>query len=185
MLKKTKKNKRIYPLFLYPCLILLLTQNVTAKDNTEKTGDVLRVLIPSLALGSTFYLNDKEGRQQFYSSFLTNAAITYALKKQIKKQRPNGEDNDAFPSGHTSVAFQGASFIHTRYGLKYAIPAYLSASYVGYSRITSDQHDEKDVIAGATIGVVSSLYFTKPYKGFTITPTVNKETYGVTLSKQW
>jgi hypothetical protein len=31
----------------------------------------------------------------------------------------------------------GASFIHERYGLKYAIPAYVAASFVGYSRVES------------------------------------------------
>lgn len=179
-----KKTRRLYPIVLCSCLLLFLTQNIAAKEDVEVTGDVLRVLIPSLALGGTFYLDDKTGRQQFYASFLTNAGLTLGLKALVKKQRPNGEDNDSFPSGHTSVSFQGASFIHKRYGLKYAIPAYIGASYVGYSRVDANHHHVEDVLAGATIGVLSSLYFTTPYKGFNITPSANKGVYHLNLSKQ-
>ena len=85
------------------------------------------------------------------------------LKFTINKERPNGEGDDSFPSMHTSAAFQGATFIHKRYGLKYSIPAYVGAGFVAYSRIESDQHDATDVLAGAALGIASSLYLTKSY----------------------
>lgn len=33
-------------------------------------------------------------------SFGVNAAVTYSLKKSIHKMRPDGTDNESFPSGH-------------------------------------------------------------------------------------
>ena len=158
---------------------------LVAADSVESSGNIIRTLIPAVAYGSTFYLHDKEGRVQFYKSFFTNYATTYALKEISKKNRPDNSGDDSFPSGHTSVAFQGAAFIHRRYGLKYAIPAYLAAGYVGWTRVESDQHYVEDVVAGAALGIVSSFVFTHPYHGFVATPLVDGGFYGLAVSRQW
>ena len=161
----------------------ILQQSAFAID-TEKAGDILQILIPSVAYGTTLYLNDKEGQNQFYKSFSTNLGITYGLKYSINKKRPNGGKH-SFPSGHTSAAFQGASFIHKRYGLKYAIPAYLGATFVGYSRVDCDAHYTSDVIAGAVIGSLSSFYFTTKYNGFEIKPIAINSGYGIGIRTSW
>ena len=155
-----------------------------ASDGVEKTGDVLQILIPAVAYGTTFYLDDAEGRPQFYKAFFTNLAVTHGLKAAIDKERPNGSSK-SFPSAHTSAAFQGAAFIHKRYGWKYSIPAYIGSSFVGYSRIESDNHYFEDVLAGAAIGIISSFYFAKPYQGVEITPFADRGNYGIRISKTW
>lgn len=165
-----------------------LSSNVSASDNAEKLGDILYVLLPTTAYGSTFYHHDKEGRKQFYKSIATNTVATLALKNTVKKQRPNGEDNKAFPSGHTSTSFQSAVFLHKRYGLKFAIPHYIGASYVAYNRVDSDNHDTTDVLAGALVGSLSSYYFTthfKPVKGLEVKPIAYDGTYGANISLKW
>lgn len=153
-------------------------------DDIEKSGDIIQVLIPAIAYGTTFYLDDSDGRSQFYKSFFTNLGVTYGLKYTINKNRPDG-GSQSFPSGHTSAAFQGAAFIHKRYGWEYSVLAYTGASFVGYSRVESDKHYIEDVLAGAAIGAISSFYFTQPYKGFTVTPVVNKGYYGLTININW
>lgn len=165
--------------------LLLPLPSAMASDKAESAGSLLRTLIPAVAYGTTFYLHDSDGRTQFYKGFFTNLAATYALKKSISKTRPNGSDNESFPSGHSSVAFQGAAFIHKRYGLRYAVPAYLGASYVAWSRVESDNHYTIDVVAGAAIGIASSFIFTEPYKGFVVTPIAANGIYGIGISKQW
>jgi len=144
---------------------------VYASKDIEKTGDVLQILIPVSAYTTTLYLNDKQGQIQFYKSFATNLIITYSLKNIVSKKRPNGGIN-SYPSGHTSAAFQGAAFIHARYGFLYSVPAYLGATYVGYSRVESKSHFNNDVLAGATIGILSSFYFTKRVKNINISPQI-------------
>jgi len=153
-------------------------------NSIERSGDIIQILIPSIAYGTTLYLDDEEGRSQFYKSFSTNLAVTYGLKYSINRKRPNGSEL-SFPSGHTSAAFQGAAFIHERYGFKYALPAYLGATFVGYSRVEADKHYTSDVIAGAIIGTLSSFYFTTKYNGYTVKPTVNNGAYGIGISKKW
>jgi membrane-associated phospholipid phosphatase len=162
-------------------IFLLSPKAASATDD----GSFMRTLIPAVAYGATFYMHDKDGRIQFYKSFFTNLGATYALKALISEERPNGAGDDSFPSGHTSVAFQGAAFIHRRYGLKWAVPAYLGAVYVGWRRVDTDNHYTKDVVAGAAIGIASSFIFTKPYHGFEVTPLAANGVYGLAISKHW
>lgn len=143
--------------------LLVTVPSYADHSHTETAGDIIAVAIPAIAYGSTYYMDDKEGRQQFYYGFATNIAATQLLKSTIHKERPNGSDDNAFPSRHASVAFQGASFIHKRYGLEYSIPAYIGAGFVAYSRVDADEHDVTDVLTGAALGIASSMFFTKSY----------------------
>jgi membrane-associated phospholipid phosphatase len=169
-------------------LILTLITNfvfslpVYARDDIEFAGDIVAIILPVTAGGMTLYKNDQEGVIQFSKSFLTTLGATAALKYSINAERPNG-DSHSFPSGHTSVAFSGASFLQKRYGWKYGIPAYVSASFVGWSRIESDNHYLQDVFAGAAIGVISTYIFTDAYQeGIVVSPFMGEGTYGIRLS---
>ncbi|MBI4651137.1 phosphatase PAP2 family protein [Candidatus Desantisbacteria bacterium] len=165
----------------------LFSNSLYAKESdTEKTGDGLRIMILAVGFISTVvYEKKNDGTIQFIKAFTSSQIITEGLKSSIHKKRPNGDGDDSFPSGHTSAAFMGAGFIHNRYGLKYSIPAYAGAVFVGYSRVYADKHFIEDVAMGAVIGISMSYYFTEPYKGFTITPTVTKSSYGIILSRTW
>lgn len=165
---------------------LQLCGGVSNAGTVEQTGDVLRILLPAIGFGSTIvYEEGYEGTIQFAKAFATSELATRGLKFAVDKERPNGNCCESFPSGHTSAAFMGASFIQERYNWKYALPAYIGAGFVGYSRVHADEHFVEDVLAGAAIGILSSVYFTEPYKGFTMTPTVGSQMYGITFSRTW
>lgn len=162
----------------------LQSQNDTSykEIKTEKTiqdiGDVLNYSMPIAAGLTTIIVGDKKGAWQFAKGFTTNLALTYGLKYAINKPRPEGAtDGHAFPSGHTSVAFQSASFIQRRYGWEYGIPAYLLSGFVAYSRLEglNDRHDGWDVLGGIIVGVGSTYLFTTPYQ---------KEHFELTFSGQ-
>ena len=166
-------------------ITLLFTSTYAQKSNTEFIGDIFLVALPISAYGTTLYLDDTEGQIQFYKSFGTTVGLTYALKFSVDRERPNQENNRSFPSGHSSATFGAASFIHMRYGLKYAIFPYLAASYTGYSRVHSQQHYTSDVIVGALIGIVSSWYFTSSYKNVRLQPLTKSGYSGVNLTYRW
>lgn len=165
---------------------ILFTQNILANDNTvEYIGNGLAFIIPATAYGSTFYMDDNEGQVQFYKSIATSTATTFALKYTIKRERPDGSNERSFPSAHTMFAFQGATFIHQRYGFAYAFAAYLGATFVGYSRIEADKHYLGDVLAGAAIGSLSSWFFTDAYSSVEIQPMAKEGTYGLNIAYRW
>lgn len=130
----------------------------------ETSGDVLLVALPVSAFATTLILKDRKGTWQFAKGFALNGAVTYILKKALNKPRPYHNGDNAFPSGHTSITFQSASFIHRRYGFKYSIPAYALAGFTAYSRINAQRHDGYDILAGAVVGIGSSFLFTTPYQ---------------------
>jgi len=164
---------------------MLLSSSLYAKSNTEKLGDILQLAVPISAYGTTLYLDDKEGQNQFYKSYATTLGTTLLLKYTVREKRPDSNARDSFPSGHTSSAFSGASFIHQRYGFKYAILPYVVATYTGYSRVQSNRHYTRDVVAGALLGIASSWYFVTPYKNLQINPVVDADYKGVQLSYKW
>ena len=160
---------------------------VYAKGYIEKNGDALQLLIPAVGLGSAiFYEQGNEGIVQFSKAFAASQLFTESLKITIHKSRPNGDCCKSFPSGHTSAAFMGAGFIHKRYGWEYAVPAYIGATYVGYSRVQAHKHYVEDVVAGALIGTLSSFYFTEQYnKGPSFVPIAGKDIHRINLSWSW
>ena len=152
---------------------------VSAQTSAETAGDILQVALPAVAYGMTFVYDDPQGRTQFYKSFFSTLGTTYALKLVVDKERPDG-GKMSFPSGHTSSAFSGASFIQRRYGWKYGMPAYAAALFVGWSRIDSDAHYVEDVVAGAAIGIAFSAIFTTPFDtGIAIVPELGEDAFGV------
>ena len=154
---------------------------VYASDDVEPSGEIIRVRLPLSAIGITVYPDDQEGLLQFSKSFLTTLGTSYALKYSINTDRPAGEH--LFPSGHTATAYSGASFLQRRYGWKYGITAYVAASYVGWSRIESDNHYLKDFLVGAVLGVISTYIFTHPYaKKMNAIPFLDEGQYGILLS---
>jgi len=77
-------------IFMFVCT---LSGYIHAKSNTEKLGDFLTFAIPATAYASTFYMDDEEGRIQFYKSYGTTMLSTIALKYTVRAKRP---DNDIY-----------------------------------------------------------------------------------------
>ncbi len=177
-------QKKLTTLLLASTLVAIPGLGI-AKSNIEQSGDLVQYLLPTLALGTSYYLEDETGQSQFYRSFFANVLITHGLKNLTNKERPNGANRESFPSGHTSASFQAASFIHVRYGIGYAIPAYAAATFVGYSRVESKNHFTEDVVAGAIIGTISSFYYTSPYKNLLIAPQISADKFSIYGQLKW
>jgi membrane-associated phospholipid phosphatase len=129
----------------------------------ERSGDILQIALPLTALTATYTLDDASGRKQLLASYSSTILTTHVLKRVVRKKRPDGSNRLSFPSGHTSSAFSGAAFLAKRYGWEVGIPAYLAASFTGYSRVHADRHDWWDVAAGAALAIgFNEVFVNKP-----------------------
>jgi membrane-associated phospholipid phosphatase len=111
---------------------------------------------------------------QILAAFLISGLIVQVLKNFIYSPRPKDffkfreqihiiegvtlNGNASFPSGHSASIFALATLLalfsdNKKIGLVYL----LAAIGVGYSRIYLAQHFPKDVIGGATIGVLTAV----------------------------
>ena len=132
-----------------------------AGSNKDTQADILAVALPAGAYWLTLQKDDEAGAWSLVKSLGLTAVSTFAINAVIDKDSPNGRSSDAFPSGHTAIAFASAAFIQKRYGWRKGIPAYAVSSYVGWLRTETDDHDSIDVIGGAALGIVSSYFFTR------------------------
>ncbi len=97
-----------------------------------------------------------------------NWGLTVGLKHSIRRERPGDRypgmldlyeirTDFAMPSGHTSSAFATATSLTLLYPEWYvAVPAYVWATSVGFSRMHLGLHYPTDVLAGAALGVGSA-----------------------------
>lgn len=177
---------RQFILNLLPVLGLFMAgpRAVCGADRIETTGDILAYGLPAVAAGMILYHEDGEGALQFGESGLLTLALTQGLSFMVNERRPNGREY-SFPSGHASYAFFSAEFIRARYGWEAGIPAYVAASFVGYSRVEAKAHYVHDVLAGAAIGIVSSWIFTKPCKNWQVKAELGGDSFGLGLSRLW
>ena len=134
-----------------------------SRKSIDTSTDILALLNPIAGFTGSLALKDYEGTKQVVLGGLTNLAANYILEFSIRKKRPDGSGNHAFPSTHTSVSFQGAAFLQRRYGWKFGAPAYAVSAYVGWGRIYAKKHDIWDVLAGAALGAGSAYIYTRPF----------------------
>ena len=123
----------------------------THSISLRKFGDVAQFL-PAASLAYAIFLRDFVGARQQVVGFLAVVASTYAMKYalhysaplspkiQSLSKRPDGENFEGFPSGHTASAFAAVGFLQKRYGLRLGLPALAIASVVGVSRIHAQRH---------------------------------------------
>ncbi|MCL2369200.1 MAG: phosphatase PAP2 family protein [Alphaproteobacteria bacterium] len=127
-------------------------------------GGLTRIMIPVYAFGMSMNEEGWDGAAQFAQSFAATSLAVYGIKEGINARRPDGGDEKSFPSGHTAMAFSGATFIHKRYGLERAIIPYALAGFTGYSRYHAGKHYVHDIAAGALISSVITWNLISRYK---------------------
>lgn len=173
------------------CMIILVFMAITGRDRVEageaiqSAGDVAALLLPATAGISSLLQRDFEGTAQLVKGTALSLGGTLLLKYTVDETRPNGDDDDSFPSGHAAISFSSAEFIRKRYGWEYGMPAYAAAAFVGYSRVESDQHYLHDVLAGAAIGIGSSYLFTTPYGTLNVAGEAGPGYFGLRLASTW
>jgi membrane-associated phospholipid phosphatase len=111
---------------------------------------------------------DRHAQYQSYQVMISMGLDIIAqegLKVTFNRERPGDKypnlvfpnspaHGKSFPSGHTSLAFSTAAELTIQYKKWYiAVPAYLWAGSVGYSRLYLGKHYASDVLGGAATGI--------------------------------
>jgi hypothetical protein len=112
--------------------------------------------------------NNFVDRTMIYLLSYAMMGITVQTIKNITKvARPEGLGSNAFPSGHTATAFNGAEFLYQEYkdvSPWYGIAGYAVATTTGILRMFNNKHWFRDVVAGAGFGILATdaAYYLEP-----------------------
>jgi membrane-associated phospholipid phosphatase len=156
-------------------------------DGHERAGTVLSWALPAGVAGYELYQGDREGALQFGKAFVATLGATEVLKRTTGVDRPNGKDDEAFPSGHAARAFSAATYVHRRHGIESAWPMYLAAGYVGWTRVHADEHRWRDVLGGAALSAAATWWLVDPKqeRRVTVLPLIGPRGAGVEVSARW
>lgn len=101
------------------------------------------------------------------TSALLMAVTVKTLKYTTHVERPDGSQDNSFPSGHSAIAFMGAELLRHEYPrcLPAWIGGYAVATLTAALRLHNHRHWLTDVTAGAGIGVLSvnAAYWLYPW----------------------
>lgn len=135
--------------------------------------------IPAFAGLVAALKGDGEGLALLAGEYFSTAVSTQGLKLAFNSThfgvRPGNGGDMSFPSGHTSSAFAGAAFLQSRYGWRWGLPSFAAAAAVGFSRMNSEDHHLRDVIASAALayGIAYRFEGRAPGEGATLVPLVD------------
>ena len=116
-----------------------------------------------------------------FASVVTAGVATVAIKRIVGRFRPEDardqyvfnpfSSHDAFPSGHTTVAFALAASLADEIHRPWATALlYAGASGTAWSRLNDHKHWLSDVLAGATVGITSAKVIEGHWRIFGIGP---------------
>lgn len=148
----------------------------------ELPADIVTGLLPLTAYGIAHFKDDDEGQRQFLRStavsLLVNTSLRVAFNQTSWGERPNGSPY-GFPSGHTGFVTSSAAFLQDRYGWRYGLPAYAVVGYVGWSRVDTEHHRWRDIIAGAAVSIGISKLFVTPDHAAYVAPVIGPDFLGM------
>lgn len=134
----------------------------TGDPSTKWVDDILQ--FTPLALTYGLNLCGVRGRHNYRDLSIITATATLLMlgsvhltKELAGVLRPDGSAHNAWPSGHTAMAFVGAHILFQEYRHKsvwYGVGGYLFAAGIGAMRIYHNRHWLGDVVAGAGYGIL-------------------------------
>ena len=143
-------------------LLAMITTFLITKPDVERFGDNFQIALPIIALGCAATNGQAVDFIWRYAAMMTAVhGSKNLLGDAAINQRPNG-GGKGFPSGHTSTAALGASYlVHACIEKNIWVKgiAVIAAGFVGGSRIAVGAHDIWQVLFGALAGWVCERAF--------------------------
>jgi membrane-associated phospholipid phosphatase len=142
-----------------------------------KLGKYLGQLYTLLPVAATVYTvgraKDQPKISHVGADLLESVALSEGLVQVLKfatqRERPDGSDKHSFPSGHAADTFAFATALERHLSWRWAVPAYIFASYVAISRLPDNKHWLSDTVFGATTGIIAGRTVTRHGRPFPIT----------------
>lgn len=170
--------------------LVALTTGIAAPtyaQSQRRVGDFLATAIPLATLGAELYRGDREGAWQYALTFAAATGSTEVLKRTTHVERPDGSNDQSFPSGHAARAFSAAAYVRARHGLEAAAPLYLAGLYVGHTRVAANRHRWADVVGAALVAEAAATWLVQraPNPQVVVSAAFGHQYIGATIAASW
>jgi hypothetical protein len=143
-----------------------------SQHSAEQWSDDLRsasVLADYISIAATpggdeaadWFLSKAKGALVHVAAIGVTGLVTNGLKASAQRERPNGQDDESFPSGHTSssavhtrLASENLEVIDMKRGTRCALQVGLTTLTLGtaWARVESGWHYPSDTLVGVALG---------------------------------
>jgi membrane-associated phospholipid phosphatase len=129
---------------------------------------------PSGDVDSDWLLAKAQGAAVGAGAFAATAGVTSGLKSLTSRERPDGSDDDSFPSGHASTAavfgtltVRNLQSIDVSSAMRTTLEIGAGAMTAGtaWARVEAGRHYASDVLVGIALGNFMGAFFTEAFLG--------------------
>ena len=163
-----------------------------SSDNAGRASDYLHATVIAGAVGSalvapsgedpkTWTVSKMKGLSVEAAAFWATSRATQGLKDWTRRERPNRESDESFPSMHSSHAFSFAKLgirniesvpMSHRERMFYAVGFRTTAGLTAWARVENQAHFPSDVLAGAALGSFLSRFIHDAFLGLDADETI-------------
>ena len=129
---------------------------------------------PSGDLDADWLLAKAQGAAVGAGAFAATGGVTSGLKSLTSRERPDGSDDDSFPSGHASTAAVFGTLTVRNLQSIDVSPAMRTTLEIGagtmtagtaWARVEAGRHYPSDVLVGIALGNFMAAFFTEAFLG--------------------
>ena len=137
--------------------LLIGSSSKSAQEIWARAGDVGRFGLIGSALCLPLTRRNWNGAFDAATAILATSAICKAIKPLAPERRPDGENNDSFPSQHAAESFAAALALRRHFGDGTGLIAVAAGTAVAMSRLFARKHFVHDIVAGIAIGTATTI----------------------------
>jgi membrane-associated phospholipid phosphatase len=124
-------------------------------DEWNSFADAGRAVLVAAATVAPMWRKDFRSGSNALTATLAASAASRAIKGVWSEPRPNGQNDNSFPSEHAADCFAAATILRRDSPNGLGPAAMGLAVAVCFARVFSGKHHVVDLIAGAALGVIA------------------------------
>lgn len=124
-------------------------------DFWNRFADAGRALLVGTAVLAPLWRRDERTSLNGLTAILAVSAASKTIKAFWREPRPNGQNNNSFPSQHAGDCFAAAAVLDREWEDGLGPLALGLATAVSMARVFSGKHHVADVVAGGALGLIT------------------------------
>jgi membrane-associated phospholipid phosphatase len=125
-------------------------------DAWNRFADAGRAVLVGAAVLAPLWRRDYRTSFDALTAVLAASAASKGIKAFWPERRPNGKNNNSFPSQHAGDCFGAAAILDREWRDAVGPMAIGLATAVSMARVFSGKHHVADVVAGGALGVIAA-----------------------------